>query len=55
MKIAIITGVLGGIGKASALALGKNGYTVVGMGRSEQPDLSDFNGLDVTYLSGDIS
>lgn len=25
------------------------------MGRSEQPDLSDFNGLDVTYLSGDIS
>ena len=55
MKIAIVTGVAGGIGKASALLLAKNGYAVVGMGRSESPDLSDFDGLDITYVSGDIS
>lgn len=55
MKIAIVTGVAGGIGKASALLLAQNGYAVVGMGRSETPDLSDFEGLDVTYVSGDIS
>lgn len=55
MKIAIVTGVAGGIGKSSALMLAENGYTVVGMGRSESPDLSDFEGLDITYVSGDIS
>ena len=55
MKIAIVTGVLGGIGKASALMLAEKGYTVVGMGRTENPDLSDFEGLDITYISGDIS
>ena len=55
MKIAIVTGIAGGIGKASALLLAKNGYAVVGMGRSESPDLSDFDGFDMTYVSGDIS
>lgn len=55
MMIAIVTGIAGGIGKASALLLAKNGYTVIGMGRSECPVLSDFDGLDITYLSGDIS
>ena len=55
MKIAIVTGVLGGIGKESALMLAEKGYTVVGMGRSEDPDLSDFDGFDITYVSGDIS
>ncbi len=55
MKVAIVTGVAGGIGKASALALAKIGYKIVGMGRKETPDLSDFNGLDVAYVSGDIS
>ena len=55
MKVAIVTGVAGGIGKASALLLAKRGYTVVGMGRSQVPDLSDFEGLDVTYVSGDVS
>ena len=55
MKIAIVTGVLGGIGKASALKLCKAGYAVVGMGRHEDVDLSDFDGLDMTYLSGDIA
>ena len=55
MKIAIVTGIAGGIGKASALMLAEKGYTVVGMGRSECPDLSDFDELDITYVSGDIS
>ena len=54
MKVAIVTGVAGGIGKASAILLAKNGYRVVGMGRSEEPDLSDFAGLDVTYIAGDV-
>ena len=54
-KIAIVTGVAGGIGKASGIALAKLGYTVVGMGRTEAPDLSDFDGLDLIYVSGDVS
>lgn len=55
MKIAIVTGVAGGIGKASALALAKKGYTIVGMGRRENPDLSDFDRIDFHYVSGDVS
>ena len=55
MKVAIVTGVAGGIGKASALMLAQRGYGVVGMGRSGHPDLSDFEGLDITYVSGDVS
>ena len=55
MKVAIVTGALGGIGKASALALLKCGYTVVGMGRSASSELSDFEGYDFTYVSGDVS
>ena len=55
MKVAIVTGVAGGIGKASALALAKKGYMIVGMGRKETPDLTDFKGLDMAYVSGDVS
>ena len=55
MKVAIVTGALGGIGKASALMLAKNGYAIVGMGRSACPVLSDFEGLDFTYVQGDLS
>ena len=55
MKIAIVTGIASGIGKASARLLAENGYAVVGMGRNEHPDLSDFEGLDVTYISGNIA
>ena len=55
MSTAIVTGVLGGIGKASALMLAEKGYSVVGMGRRSDGDLSDFKGLDITYLAGDIS
>lgn len=55
MSVAIVTGVAGGIGKASALALAQKGYKIVGMGRRETPDLSDFDGVDFTYVSGDVS
>lgn len=55
MSIAIVTGVAGGIGKASALALAQKGYAIVGMGRSDNPNLSDFSGLKFTYVSGDVS
>lgn len=55
MKTAIVTGVVGGIGKASALLLAKNGYKIVGMDVVAEPDLSDFDGLDVEYISGDLS
>ena len=55
MKIAIVTGVAGGIGKASAIALAKKGYKIVGMGRKTEPDLADFDGLDLTYVAGDIA
>ena len=55
MKVTIVTGVAGGIGKASALHLAQKGYSGVGMGRSDSPDLSDFANLDITYVQGDIS
>ena len=55
MKVAIITGAAGGIGKASAVLLAKNGYYVVGMGRREAPDLADLKGLPFTYVSGDVA
>lgn len=55
MKVAIVTGVAGGIGKASALKLAEKGYAIVGMGRSEAPDLSDFEGVDMTYVRGDVA
>ena len=55
MKVAIVSGVAGGIGKASALALAQKGYAIVGMGRSEEPDLSEFADFDITYVRGDIS
>ncbi len=55
MKVAIVTGALGGIGKASALGLIQIGYHVVGMGRKVKPDLTDFNSLPFTYVSGDVS
>ena len=55
MNIAIVTGVLGGIGKESALQLCKKGYTVVGMDVVDATDLSDFDGLDFTYVRGDLA
>ena len=55
MHIAIVTGVLGGIGKESALQLLRAGYTVVGMDVVEATDLSDFSGFDFTYVKGDLA
>lgn len=55
MKVAIVTGVAGGIGKASALALAEKGYAVVGMGRKDTPDLAAFENIDFTYITGDVS
>ncbi len=55
MRIAIVTGALGGIGKETALHLGRFGYAVVGMDVVENPDLSDFNGLDFTYVKGNLA
>lgn len=55
MSIAIVTGVLGGIGKESALHLCRRGFAVVGMDVAEAADLSDFAGLDFTYIRGDLA
>ncbi len=55
MSTAIVTGVLGGIGKESALQLCKKGYTVVGMDVVDATNLSDFDGLDFTYVRGDLA
>ena len=55
MKIAIVTGVLGGIGKESALQMCKNGYAVVGMDVIDATDLSEFSGYDLTYVKGDLA
>ena len=55
MSIAIVTGALGGIGKETALQLCKAGYAVVGMDVAETADLSDFDGLDFTYIRGDLA
>ena len=55
MKVAIVTGVLGGIGKESALRLCGNGYAVVGMDIIDAADLSDFEKYEFTYVKGDLS
>ena len=55
MNVAIVTGAMGGIGKACALALAKRGYHIVGMGRRSAPDLSEFESCSITYVSGDVS
>lgn len=55
MKVAIVTGVLGGIGKESALRLCGNGYAVVGMDIMDAADLSDFEKYKFTYVQGDLS
>ncbi len=55
MKVAIVTGVLGGIGKESALLLAKEGYAVVGMDVVNPGEFSEFDGFDFTYVKGDLS
>ena len=55
MSVAIVTGIAGGIGKASALLLAEKGFQVVGMGRKENPDLPEFEGKNISYVSGNIA
>lgn len=54
MKYAIVTGALGGIGRATAMLLMQNGWNVVGMDIPTDPDLSAFPEA-FTYVSGDLS
>lgn len=55
MKIAIVTGVLGGIGKESALQLCRAGYAVVGMDVADVSAPAEFSDYDFTYVQGDLS
>ncbi len=55
MNVAIVTGVLGGIGKESALQLGKAGFAIVGMDVVDTNDLSAFDGIEFTYVKGNLS
>jgi NAD(P)-dependent dehydrogenase (short-subunit alcohol dehydrogenase family) len=55
MKIAIVTGVMGGIGKACAQALTGAGYGVVGMDVVEPSGTEAFEGRPFTYIKGDLA
>lgn len=55
MKFAIVTGVLGGIGKESALQLCRAGFAVVGMDVVDASDFPEFEAYDFTYIKGDLS
>ncbi|MBO4326806.1 MAG: 3-ketoacyl-ACP reductase [Clostridia bacterium] len=52
MKTAIVTGVLGGIGRAAASMLLEKGWRVAGMDVGEKSDIDSTN---FTYVQGDIS
>lgn len=53
MKTAVITGITGGIGGATARLLAANGYRIVSIGRREI-DASAFPGAQITHITGDI-
>ena len=55
MKVAIVTGALGGIGKESVKGLCHAGYTVVGMDVAKESTDTDLSKLDFTYVSGDLT
>ncbi|MBE6628964.1 MAG: 3-ketoacyl-ACP reductase [Ruminococcaceae bacterium] len=55
MKIAIVTGVAGGIGKESALQLCRAGFHVVGMDVIDAERVPGFENLNFTYVKGDLS
>lgn len=55
MKVAIVTGALGGIGMASVKALCRAGFAVVGMDVADIASPEALSGLDVTYVSGDLT
>lgn len=55
MNCAIVTGVLGGIGKATAKMLIDSGYHVIGMDVPLSPELSEYKNNTFTYVQGDLS
>ena len=55
MKVAIVTGIAGGIGKASAIALAEKGYKVVGMSRNVDSANTELAPLGITCVGGDVS
>ena len=55
MKTAIVTGVLGGLGKETASHLCRAGFAVVGMDVIDATDLSAFDGFHFTYIKGDLA
>ena len=55
MKVAIVTGALGGIGKESAKALLRAGFAVVGMDVAPTYPQDEFEGFDFSYLKGDLT
>ena len=55
MKVAIVTGIGGGIGAATAVMLSQRGYKVVGMGRSTSCADERIASLGILYLSGSIA
>ena len=54
-QVAIVTGVLGGIGKESAKTLCRAGFCVVGMDVATSFEAEAFSSLDFTYVSGDMT
>lgn len=55
MKVAIVTGALGGIGEESAKALLRAGFAVVGMDIVPTYPSDEFEGFDFAYLKGDLT
>ena len=55
MNVAIVTGVLGGIGKETALQLCRNGYAVVGMDVADIGNVPAFESYNFTYVKGDLA
>jgi NAD(P)-dependent dehydrogenase (short-subunit alcohol dehydrogenase family) len=55
MKVAIVTGALGGIGKESVKLLCRAGYTAVGMDVAKECTDTELLQFDFTYVSGDLT
>ena len=55
MKVAIVTGALGGIGKESVKALLRAGFSVVGMDVAETYPTEEFEGFPFSYMRGDLT
>ncbi len=55
MKVAIVTGVAGGIGWVTAVELAKRGYMIVGMDIGCEPERSEISEYGMVYVQGDLS